>query len=257
MAPRAARFALCAALCLVLPVARAAVPLYVIPTESAPGATLGGPGPIELDIYVEDVAGLAALLAVTPSPAAGSDHFRYRAQEYPQIAASVDRSWLESTFVIDHDEPEVRQLFTQWASTGDGAGTRPGVVALVAATVRGSHGRAFDVASMVARRREGDCTEYAVLTAALARRAGLPARVVYGVALLHGPDRATGMGHAWTEILEDGRWVLADAALADHRVPVTYIPYGVMEDEGPGFAGARMRMTSRWIRRIVVVGTGQ
>lgn len=256
MEPRAARLALCAALCLVLPAARPAVPLYVIPTESAPGATLDGTGPIELDIYVDDVAGLAALLEVTPPPAAGSDHFRYRARGYPQIAAARERTWLESTFVIDHDEPEVRQLFAEWATTGNAARTRAGVVEFVAATVRGSHGRAFDVASMVARRREGDCTEYAVLTTALARRAGLPARVVYGVALLHGPDQPAGMGHAWTEILEDGRWVLADAALADNAVPVTYIPYGVMEDEGTGFAGARMRLTSRWIRRIVVVGTG-
>lgn len=239
---------------LLVAAADASPPIYVIPTELAPGASAGTGGPVEVELYVQDAVGLAAVLQVTPAPAAGSDRLRYRALQYPQLASARDRSWLESTFVVDHDEPAVRSLYSEWTASADAALTRAGVVAFVSTAVRPALDRGFDVASTVARLRHGDCTEFAVLTAALARRAGLPARVADGVALVHGPDGPAGMGHAWTEILEDGRWIVADAALATLAVPVTYIPYGIMEDEGSGFALSRMQTASLWIRRIVVHG---
>lgn len=230
----------------------AASPPYAIPTESSSGRTRSASGPVELDLYVQDVAGLAAVLQVAPPPA-GLDHFRYRADRYPQIGTSSDRSWLEATFVIDHDAADVARLHAEWIAGADTPATRAGLVSFVSDRMRGSHDRGFDVASVVARRLEGDCTEYAVLTASLARRAGLPARVADGVALIQGPDQSAGMGHAWTEILEDGRWVVADAALHGFQGPVTYLPYGVLEDEGPGYMVELMSRTPRWIRRIVVI----
>lgn len=254
MSVRGCRLFVCGALWLAASAGHASSRFFVIPTEQSPAAAVATGGPLEMDIYVQDVAGLAELLHVSPPPPAGSDHFRYRAVRYPQIEVARDRSWLESTFVVDHDEPAVRSLYEQWMTAVNPARTPAGVIGFVSATVRPSLERGFDVASMVARQRRGDCTEYAVLTAALARRAGLPARVAFGVALLHGPDGPAGMGHAWTEILDGGRWAVADAALAESTIPVTYIPYGILEDEGPGFGGLRGQMVSRWIRRIVVVG---
>lgn len=63
--------------------------------------------------------------------------------------------------------------------------------------------------------REGDCTEHAVLLAALARAQGIPARVVTGLA--YSPHYA-GRGdvfvpHAWVMAWVDDRWVGFDAAL--------------------------------------------
>lgn len=63
--------------------------------------------------------------------------------------------------------------------------------------------------------REGDCTEHAVLLAALARANGIPARVVNGLA--YAPSFAgyekTFIPHAWVQAFVDGAWRSYDAAL--------------------------------------------
>lgn len=241
-------------LLLLMAAGAAADPPFIVPTELANGRTDVAGDAFEMDIYVQDVAGLAAVLQVAPPPAPDGDHFRYRPHQYPQVVASLDRSWLESTFVVDHDENDVARLYLEWTSGSDAPQTLAGLVSFVAGRMRTSHGRGFDVASVVARRLEGDCTEYAVLTASLARRAGLPARVAQGVALIDGPDGPMAAGHAWAEILEGDRWIVADAALRELPKPAIYIPYGVLEDEGPGYMVELAARSSRWIRKIVLHG---
>ncbi|MFN7552026.1 MAG: transglutaminase-like domain-containing protein [Pseudomonadota bacterium] len=63
--------------------------------------------------------------------------------------------------------------------------------------------------------REGDCTEHAVLLAALARALGVPARVVNGLA--YAPAFAgrenVFVPHAWIKAWDGRRWVSYDAAL--------------------------------------------
>lgn len=66
----------------------------------------------------------------------------------------------------------------------------------------------------VAKSRQGDCTEHAVLTAALCRAAGIPARVIMGI--VHVEDGLF-MGHAWTEAYIGNKWIGLDAALKDAR----------------------------------------
>lgn len=63
--------------------------------------------------------------------------------------------------------------------------------------------------------REGDCTEHAVLLAALARALGVPARVVNGLAYapqFAGRDNVF-VPHAWVKAWDGRRWVSYDAAL--------------------------------------------
>ncbi|MGA2172474.1 MAG: transglutaminase-like domain-containing protein [Sedimentisphaerales bacterium] len=68
-------------------------------------------------------------------------------------------------------------------------------------------------ASEVAVSRRGDCTEFAVLCAATCRAAGIPARVVMGVAYVEDFEGRTGFGgHAWTEAYIGGKWVGLDSA---------------------------------------------
>lgn len=64
-------------------------------------------------------------------------------------------------------------------------------------------------ASEVIRQGKGTCRDYAFVVAALARAAGLPARVVYGQAQI---DSGTKLDHAWNEVCANGRWINADAA---------------------------------------------
>jgi hypothetical protein len=66
----------------------------------------------------------------------------------------------------------------------------------------------------VADSKQGDCTEFAVLTAALCRAAGIPAQVVVGIAYVDewGGFRNSFGGHAWTQVYIDGKWVGLDSA---------------------------------------------
>ena len=68
--------------------------------------------------------------------------------------------------------------------------------------------------------RMGDCNEHAVLFAALARAAGIPARVEAGVVYLRGKFYY----HAWN-LLYLGRWVTADALFDQLPADVTHIRF--------------------------------
>lgn len=63
--------------------------------------------------------------------------------------------------------------------------------------------------------RQGDCTEYALLTAALCRAAGIPARIALGIVYAENPGAPLPHffgGHAWTQVFVAGHWYSLDAA---------------------------------------------
>jgi hypothetical protein len=134
--------------------------------------------------------------------------------------------------------------------------TRAALVEFAARIVDETVPRGWDLASVVADRRQGDCTEHAVLIVALARLHGIPARVAVGVALISDGTEHFAAGHAWAELREGRQWVVADAALHDIGKPVRYLPTGILEQEGMGYTMALMALTQRWIQRIEVLGSG-
>lgn len=77
---------------------------------------------------------------------------------------------------------------------------------------------AFAAAREVLQTREGDCTEHAVLLAALLRAARVPSRVVAGL-LYH---KGAFVGHMWTEV-HMGEWVPLDATLGRGEVGASHI----------------------------------
>jgi hypothetical protein len=98
---------------------------------------------------------------------------------------------------------------------------------------RPAHGE-FSRASHAAAVRAGDCTEHAVLAAAIARRLGRASRVVLGYALLSDGRLGIAIGHAWAEIHDGRRWQRVDATpLADRAS--AYLVMGELWDEGPGY----------------------
>ena len=68
--------------------------------------------------------------------------------------------------------------------------------------------------------RMGDCNEHAMLLAALARAAGIPARVEAGLVYLKGKFYY----HAWN-LLYVGRWVTADAVFGQLPADVTHLRF--------------------------------
>ena len=71
----------------------------------------------------------------------------------------------------------------------------------------------YATAAEVAETRQGDCTEHAVLTAAMCRAVGIPARVVTGMAYASQfAGRRNVFGpHAWNEVYLAGKWIGLDA----------------------------------------------
>ena len=114
----------------------------------------------------------------------------------------------------------------------------------------------FDLASQVAQSLEGDCTEHAVLNAALMRANGFPTRVVLGVIIILGEQGAMAAGHAWNEIFYDDRWQVRDATLpleSDDVDRVFYLPLSYMTDEGPGYAMEMMEFAFLRPQKVYVV----
>jgi len=80
---------------------------------------------------------------------------------------------------------------------------------------------AFAPAHEVARNLSGDCTEHGVLTAAMCRAVGVPARVVVGLVYA---DTLKGFGfHMWNEVYVNRRWVAIDAAFNQSDVDATHL----------------------------------
>jgi hypothetical protein len=98
-----------------------------------------------------------------------------------------------------------------------------------------SFGVAFATASEVCRDRSGDCSEHAVLLAAVARVQGIPSRVAMGLTYVGGIFG----GHAWTEVWIDGRWIALDATLGLGSVDAAHIRFSASSLDGLGM-GAGM-----------------
>lgn len=162
---------------------------------------------------------------------------------------------LVSSFVVDWEEPALEPLR---AALVKEHGASPSLEALRESTGRAiankTMARGWDFASVVARNGAGDCTEHAVLLAALARSVGRPARVVVGVLLADPGDGVAAFGHAWAEIHDGAGWRRVDATPVADWGRVRYLPLFALEDEGPGYAmGLAAATQALWVREIEVL----
>ncbi len=123
---------------------------------------------------------------------------------------------LKPSAFVQSDRPEIVKLAREAAGNTKDAGEAAKRIEGFVAEYIDDKGLSVGYASAaeVAASRQGDCTEFAVLTAALCRAVGIPAEVVSGVAYI---DEFAGVrnkfgGHAWTQVYVGDRWVALDAA---------------------------------------------
>ncbi len=151
--------------------------------------------------------------------------------------------------MLDHADPGVKRLGERWASAavdadGDGAvGDAERAAALRAGVYRFIQKKDLSVgfasAGDVARTAQGDCTEHAVLLAAVLRGAGVPARCVSGLVYA---DRFAGREgvfgyHMWTQAWLDpdgagprpAQWTDFDATLPGVAYDATHITLGASD----------------------------
>lgn len=125
--------------------------------------------------------------------------------------------YLRANAWVRSEDAEVRRIADK---AGPADRPLPARVAKLESLVRRNMRRDADYvgyadAAEALRTGKGDCTEFAVLLAALARAQGIPARVVVGMAY---SARFTGNRdrfnpHAWVQVYDGRRWQSYDAAL--------------------------------------------
>jgi transglutaminase-like putative cysteine protease len=137
--------------------------------------------------------------------------------------ATVGEEFLRSNALITSDDRRVIEL----AARAVGKATDPWAKAQAITRWVGENIKdknfttGFASADEVARTLEGDCTEHGVLTAAMCRAEGIPARVVVGMVYA---AHLGGFGfHMWDEVYVNGRWVAIDSAFAQSDVDAVHL----------------------------------
>ena len=120
----------------------------------------------------------------------------------------TDPRWMASTNLIDFRSDAVQQLFAKVKLPADASALQRAELLrmLVAHHLRDKNlATAFGSASEAAIARGGDCTEHAVLLAALLRAAGIPSRVASGLVYVRdiGGGKPGWGWHLWTQALVD------------------------------------------------------
>lgn len=135
-----------------------------------------------------------------------------------------DRALLASTAMIDASDPAIVACAARALAAAHLAPDSPQTARAEALRkfayrfiTKKDLATAFASASAVAASHSGDCSEHAVLLAALLRSQGIPARVASG--LVYADEFAHKRGvfawHMWTQALIDGQWRDLDATLGD------------------------------------------
>jgi hypothetical protein len=135
--------------------------------------------------------------------------------------ATKTAEYLEPSAMVPSDHPLIRQavrdILSGAASDSDIEKARR-LVMWVFANIEKTPVISVPNALEVLEKRQGDCNEHAVLLAALARAAGIPAAIETGLVYLDGRFYY----HAWNR-LHIGVWVTADALMNQFPADVTHL----------------------------------
>ncbi|HVK09953.1 MAG TPA: transglutaminase family protein [Gemmataceae bacterium] len=139
-----------------------------------------------------------------------------RAPAKVEVADKIGPEFLRSNYFINSDDAEVKKL----AARAVGAETDPWKKAqAIERFVSGfmivaNFTEAMAPADHVAKTRTGDCTEYAMLTAAMCRAEKIPSRTAIGLVYVNNLLGKPGLAfHMWTEVFVAGQWLALDATL--------------------------------------------
>ncbi|MBW8038477.1 MAG: transglutaminase domain-containing protein [Planctomycetes bacterium] len=149
------------------------------------------------------------VLIIEPVTAPTGASFPYKGSDKTILEAMKPTRFLQS------DHKEIIDLARRAVGrTKDAAEAIKKIEAFVAKYIENkSLSVGYASAVEVAASRQGDCSEHAVLAAAMCRAVGIPAQVVVGVAYVDNFAGRQGFGgHAWNQAYVGGKWVGLDAA---------------------------------------------
>jgi transglutaminase-like putative cysteine protease len=151
-----------------------------------------------------------------------------RAQREPAAVAApapAGKEFLESSYFLDSADARVKRLAARIVgSEADPLAKARKVEKWVNENMRPSSAIGFATASQVCRDLQGDCRQHAMLTAALCRAVGVPARTAVGLVYVEDRERGPVFGfHMWTEVYVRGQWFGVDATLGQGSVGAAHL----------------------------------
>jgi transglutaminase-like putative cysteine protease len=147
---------------------------------------------------------------------------------------------------IESDDPALTRRAARIAgSERDPSAIARRIVAWVHDSIRTEAGAPATTALGAVNRKSGDAREFSLVTAALARAAGIPAHPVSGLLQHNGRFYL----HSWTEVYL-GRWIPVDAMVGQFPADASHLSFVAgMADPGPDLARILSRLP------VTVVGS--
>lgn len=143
----------------------------------------------------------------------------------------ADAPFLAATLAVDSDTPAIRR--TAREIVGERAGSYEASVAILrrlSETIAVATAQSTTRASELLERRRGTSAERANLFAALARAAGVPARIVHGLVYQRFDDGVPAMyWRAWVEVKAAGEWIALDPELGQAVADATHVKLSIGE----------------------------
>ncbi len=123
--------------------------------------------------------------------------------------------FLKSSFFLDSDSPVIKELAAKIVGDEtDPLKKAQRIEKWVHEKMHPDNGIGYMTASQIARDLKGDCRQHGMLTAALCRAAGIPARTALGLVYVNDRTHGPLLGfHLWTEAWIKGQWLPLDATL--------------------------------------------
>ncbi len=156
----------------------------------------------------------------------------------PSGGEAEDARYRSASPIVDSDDPAIRDAVQRAIAgvSGGQAARAEAMRAFVHGHVTGKDLESvYASASSVLRERSGDCTEHAVLLAAMLRAGGIPSRLAAGVVYARefAGVRGCFAWHMWTQALIDGQWRDLDATLAARAFHAGHILVATGAQDGP------------------------
>jgi hypothetical protein len=149
------------------------------------------------------------VLTVKPISAPAGASFPYKGND-----SDIRKAMQPNRYVQSDNKKIIKLAHKAVGRTKDAAEAAKKIEAFVAEYIDNrSLSVGYASAVEVAESRQGDCSEFAVLTAAMCRAVGIPAQVVVGIAYVKDFAGIDGFGgHAWVQAYIGGKWVGLDSS---------------------------------------------
>lgn len=138
--------------------------------------------------------------------------------------SEIGQEYLASCRFIDSADARIQELARKAVGdTKDPWEKARRIERWVKRAMQPDHTVAMGPASETARQLRGDCRQYALLTAAMCRAEGVPARTVVGLLYIEKSGRPYLGFHMWIEVGIEGQWLGLDATLGRGGVSAAHV----------------------------------